>query len=394
MNDSGLEFLLDQGGLAAASELADWTLRPADQLQDLERLRARFGSEGGRALYDLELLRRRARIKFRLADAMIFERGGLEQATSEPVARLRAARFQEIGVRSITDLGCGLGGDALALAADHEVLGIENVPLRARLAEFNVRVYEPEAEFRVEERDLEAWSDIETDALFFDPARRDSGGRRAQSPTEYHPPLSCLDRWLPRVRAAAAKVAPSVRAHELPPDTEVDWVSLEGELKEATLWFGDARRGIARRAVILPGEHVLEPSSDAVESIGAIGAVLLDPDPAVIQAGLVESLAQHLGARRIDWTVPHLTADQRVDSPFARSYRVTEVVERPLRQLRRRLKERRLGRITLASRGVTIDLEKLRPKLRVPGEESAHVIFTKRDGESVAVICVAPGSAS
>src|SRR6516225_9221446 len=68
-----------------------------------------------KAALETALLRSRARDKFTDADRMYFTREALEQATGEAVARHRANRFARFG--SVADLCCGIGGDALALAA-------------------------------------------------------------------------------------------------------------------------------------------------------------------------------------------------------------------------------------------------------------------------------------
>ncbi|MET8367367.1 SAM-dependent methyltransferase, partial [Micromonospora sp. NPDC005194] len=62
-------------------------------------------------------LRHRAVGKFGPAAAgMFLTRAGLEQATRRVVADRRAERLRAAGVRTLADLGCGLGADALAAA--------------------------------------------------------------------------------------------------------------------------------------------------------------------------------------------------------------------------------------------------------------------------------------
>ena len=57
---------------------------------------------------------------------MYFVRAALEQASPEVVAKHRARRFADLGCQQIADLGCGIGGDAIALAAQAEVTGSYN----------------------------------------------------------------------------------------------------------------------------------------------------------------------------------------------------------------------------------------------------------------------------
>ena len=65
------------------------------------------------AQHELRLL---ARAKFSRAMEMFFTRPGLEQASSEVVARHRAARYRAAG--RVADLCCGIGGDLIVLAED------------------------------------------------------------------------------------------------------------------------------------------------------------------------------------------------------------------------------------------------------------------------------------
>ena len=93
-------------------------------------------------------------------------------------------------------------------------------------------------------------------ALFFDPARR-SQGRRVFSVRQYQPPLAIIRDWLEQVPALGVKISPGVNLDELAGyDAEVEFISFQGELKEAVMWFGPLKTAL-RRATILPGEHTL-----------------------------------------------------------------------------------------------------------------------------------------
>ena len=70
---------------------------------------------------------------------MLFTEAGLEQATRLRVAALHAGRFARAGVEHVADLGCGIGGDALALAAiDLEVTAADADEVTAAIAAFNL----------------------------------------------------------------------------------------------------------------------------------------------------------------------------------------------------------------------------------------------------------------
>ena len=85
-------------------------------------------------------LRARASAKFGpFAERMLFTEAGLEQATRLRVAALHAGRFQTAGLTRIADLGCGIGADALAMAAlDLEVTAVELDEVTAAIAAYNL----------------------------------------------------------------------------------------------------------------------------------------------------------------------------------------------------------------------------------------------------------------
>src|SRR5690242_10943061 len=87
----------------------------ATLLADLALLRKHFEPELAAAAVETAILRARASAKFTEAQHMYFTRDGLEQATSESVARHRAGRYA--GCAEVWDLCCGIGGDLIQLAA-------------------------------------------------------------------------------------------------------------------------------------------------------------------------------------------------------------------------------------------------------------------------------------
>ena len=89
----------------------------ASELQLQGRLRCEFPDDMVRAALTLSELRRKAAKKVSRADSMWFDRRGLEQSTSEAVARHKARRFSG----RVYDFCTGIGSDAIALAAQCDV---------------------------------------------------------------------------------------------------------------------------------------------------------------------------------------------------------------------------------------------------------------------------------
>src|SRR3954469_4920938 len=85
-------------------------------------------------------LRSKARGKFgEFAGRMLFTEAGLEQATRLPVAARHASRFVAAGLSRVADLGCGIGGDAMAFAgADIDVVAVDADEVTAAIASYNL----------------------------------------------------------------------------------------------------------------------------------------------------------------------------------------------------------------------------------------------------------------
>ncbi|MFN3374013.1 MAG: class I SAM-dependent methyltransferase, partial [Chloroflexus sp.] len=183
-----INWLRSAAGAALLAELAGRDLRERDVLAELSRLRHYLPAERARAVVEQALLRRKAATKFPNADRMLFTREALEQASAAPVAARRAQRLAQVGL--VADLGCGIGGDTIALAAaGAQVIAVDRDPVRLALAQANVAALELSERVTFLERDLLREPPPPASALFCDPARR-AGDRRVFDPDSFQPPLS------------------------------------------------------------------------------------------------------------------------------------------------------------------------------------------------------------
>lgn len=348
----------------------------ADFLPHLQRLSQRHGRDLARGAVAQAILRRKAAAKFAAADRMYFSRDALEQATPEVVAHHRAQRF--VGASLIFDLGCGLGGDSLALARAGPVVAVDQDIDRLTLLQLNAAALNLERRVRVVCARIQeaAWHLPQRAAVFCDPSRR-RGGHRMRSVTAYEPPLMAVVPVLASARGAAVKVSPAVDLAEVAPlQVEVEFVALEDGLKEAVLWFGEFRTA-KRRATILPGPHSLTAETEPDLDIGPPLAILYEPNPAVLRAGLVRTLGAQLGARLLDRTIAFLTSDDHRPTPLARAYRVIDAFPFQLKRLRAYLRERGVGRLTVKKRGCAIAPDELERRLALRGDQPATLVLTR-----------------
>jgi len=386
VNLESFHFLLTPAGQAQLAALAEIEIDAANHLQVASRLSGEVGPDQAHALLETALLRRRASVKFSRADEMYFTREALQQASAEQISFYRAKRFARSGLDHIADLGCGIGGDSLALAASAQVIGVEWDPLRLVMAQENVRAYGHGLRFRPLQADLMELSPLPIDALFADPGRRDEHGRRIYSVHQYRPPLSFLEDWRQQVPHQAVKISPAVSYDELPPGAEVEFISVKGEVREALLWFGDLKTAATRRATLLPGENTLVDSDVADIETGPPRRFLYEPDGAVIRAHLVEQVGQLLSASKIDDEIAYLTSDRAQSTPFASCYAIDDYFPFQLKRLRAYLRQRGIGSVTIKKRGSPLDPDELRRRLRLSGDGHCIVFLTQVQGQPTVLV--------
>lgn len=395
---AGLAPLLTPEGWALLSSLPPY--EESEALALGERLRAE-GHDPAlvAAALTQQRLRGRAAAKFGpFAERMLLTPDGLEQATRFVVSAHHAARFAAAGPKLAADLGCGIGGDAMALAGlGLRVLAVERDEATAALATVNLMPF-PEAEVRCADAmaiDLAAEG---VDAVFADPARR-AGGRRITDPEQWSPALSRVLALREQVEALGVKVAPGIDHALLPADSHAQWVSVDGEVVEAGVWCGPlAPEGPGRSALCLrtgtDGEaraHVLRDPSctdprtppeqlEPVADVDDLGSWVHEPDGAVIRAGLVGEVARRLGARPVGERIAYLTGDSPAPAglaPFVRSWRLVDVLPLRAKALRGRVRERGVGRLEIHKRGVDQSPDLLRKQVRPSGTASETWLLTR-----------------
>ena len=339
------------------------------------------------ALTQVEL-RRRAAGKFGpAAGAMFFTRAGLEQATRVVVADRRAARLAAAGVRTLADLGCGLGSDALAAArAGIDVYAVDADPVTAGLAAANVAAAGLADRVRVECADATSVRVEDFDAVFADPARRRAGGGRVFDPRSYSPPWDFVAGLPGRVPRTVLKLAPGIDHGLLPPGAEGEWVSVDGDLVEAAFWCGPLA-GVPRRATLLPGGAELTGTGLARAPVGDLGTYVYDPDPAVVRSHLVAEFAATIGGRLADPEIAYVYADEPAQTPFGRRLEITDVLPFSLKRLRTLLRDRGVGRLEIRKRGSALEPDRLRRDLRLSGPAEASLILTRVANSPTVLLC-------
>jgi hypothetical protein len=349
------------------------------------------------AAIDVVTARARARGGIRGAGAMLLTDEAVQQATAWPVAALRAGR---LAGRDVHDVTCSVGAELAELVrrADR-VIGSDLDPVRARMAAHNV----PDALVCV----ADALAPPSRDAvLVADPARR-SGGRRVHDPARLSPPL-------PDLLAVAAdrdhviKCAPGLDTSVLDHCGEVELVSLDGSVREACLWSPGLSAGVRRRATVVRTaaadaagpwgpprlvadgvavhvEEVTDGDDDEVDAHEEAERFIVDPDGAVVRAGLVRHWARRHGLRQLDPRIAHLTGPRIPDGYTG--FEVLEKCRLDRKQLRRVLRQRDCGSLEILVRGVDTDPDVLRRSLSLSGSRPLALVVTRIGSSAVVFVC-------
>ncbi|MEB3983735.1 class I SAM-dependent methyltransferase [Mycobacterium sp. 663a-19] len=381
-----VDYLRSEPGAEALAAVAGLELTDRTRVADVAAVRARFGDRAP-VLVETTLLRRRAVEKLGElgVSGWLFTDEALQQATAAPVALHRTRR---LAGRLVHDATCSIGTELVALrAAGAEAVGSDIDPVRLAMARHNLG---PGAALCR----ADALRPVTRDAVVLaDPARR-VGERRRWHPDDYRPGLGpLLDAY--RGRDLVVKCAPGIdfdAVRRLGFDGEIEVSSYRGSVREACLWpAGLAEPGVRRRASVLDrGEQIndAEPGDCAVRPAGRF---IVDPDGAVVRAGLVRHYAARHGLWQLDPDIAYLSGDRL--PPGVRGFEVLEQLGFDERRLRWALAALDCGALEILVRGVRVDPDALRRRLRPRGARPLSVIITRvgsgSAGRATAFVCTA-----
>jgi hypothetical protein len=212
-----------------------------------------------------------------------------------------------------------------------------------------------------------------------------------------------------QVEAVCIKAAPGIPEELIPPAWEAEFIAEARDLKEAVLWSPSlatalpaSARGPRRATVLAPSpagyalrSHTLIAREGDPVPLREPGEYLLDPNPAVTRASLVEDLARALGddTAKIDPQIAFLTLDRDVRTPFARTLRVQHSAPWNEKQFAKRLRELDVGAADIRRRGLAGDVDQIRRRLKLSGKTRATIVITRVNDKPWGLICTDPDGA-
>jgi hypothetical protein len=374
-------YLGSEAGAQALREVDGYRLTDATRVSDIASIRRDFGDRYA-VLVETVLLRRRATAKFDDPSHWLFTDDALQQATAQAVAEHRARRLAGSVVHDVT---CSIGAELAALRVSaREVIGSDIDPVRLAMARHNVG--------DVALCRADALRPVTRDAVVLaDPARRGSGRRRFD-PLDYTPPLDQL-LVVYDERDLVVKCAPGIdfdQVRRLGFDGEIEITSLHGSVREACLWpSGFTAPGVRRRATVLDSaEQVTDAEPDDC-AVAAVGRWIVDPDGAVVRAGLVRHYAARHGLWQLDPDIAYLSGDELPEG--VRGFEVLDEIAYGEKRLRQALSAHDAGAVEILVRGVDVDPDVLRKRLKLRGSQQVSVVITRigsgAASRSMAYIC-------
>lgn len=381
-------FLRSPEGERAVATCEGLELTGESMLADVATARRAVG-ERYAAVLETVLLRRKARSKVAAASGWLFTGDALQQASAAQVARHRAVR---LAGRDVHDVTCSIGADLVWLARSaRRCVGSDLDSVRLSMARHNCAV-EGVGPLLVL---ADAVAPVTRDCVVVaDPARRDAAGRRTWRPSDFVPALDELASVYAG-RDLVVKTAPGIDPAAVPWASEVELISLDGQVREACLW-SEGLASASRRASVLRSDGTGWTVTDADPDDAAVaepGEWIIDPDGAVVRAGLVRHYAARHGLWQLDERIAYLSGD--APPPGVRAFRVLEFEGYSEKTLRRTLRRHDVGRVEILVRGLDIDPNTLRRRLKPHGPREASVVLTRIGRSPMAFLCRAeriPGS--
>jgi hypothetical protein len=375
------------------TEAERWLLEFAGSLEAphviQQKLRKNLPSERARLVAQQLVLRVKAEKKFGdVAAKMFFTDLSLQQSTDRWIAAYKAERFAKD--KEIVDYCCGIGGDLIAFAAHSKTTGWDRSPEVALFAEANLRAANLVLTGSVSVGTVEEHPPATDSQWHLDPDRRTDGRRSTRM--EFHSPDEATVRsWLQTARNAAIKLAPATKlSNDWQEMADLEWISRGGECRQLVAWFGELSQATGKRRatiVSLSGSHSFVGNAEAIPSIAdQVGEYVFDTDPSIRAAGLTAALASELGASTLSEGAAYLTADELLKHPLLSAFRVEEILPLRVRDVVKQIQSKNLGQLEIKVRGVSVQPEELRRKLKLSGSESATLLLTRHGKREIAIL--------
>ena len=328
----------------------------------------------------------------------------MAQASSHAVAAQRSKEIESrCGAGPIWDATSGIGADSLAVALNgRRVWSSDRDPRTLAFARANLEHGGLAAKCFVADATTHPLKELPAGVLV-DPDRR-PGGRRSLDPRRWSPTLEQSLRLADRVGAACLKLPPAFEANQLGDEraatTELTWLSWRGELAAVDAWCGSwagQQSSPGREALAIDRNGTVARFAGQPEAVEPLAATearaiswLANPDPALVRAGLLGTLAKREDMAPIAPSIGFLGGEQPARSGLLRCWRVLEAVSLDRKHIRRALGEHGIGPIQVLKRGHPDSAEVLARRFRGPGNKPGWLAVARLERGHLGFVLEAP----
>lgn len=305
-------------------------------------------------------------------------RRAVEQSTTWEIAKYKAKRFPEL--EPVIDLCCGIGMDSRALLERGPVTAVDVDEAMSLRVAWNMQSWLPDRchKFQVLNQDAAA-TDVVGKFIHADPDRRTKTDLPTKRLEQYCPDLSWMQATIHVAKGGAIKISPASNFMQKFPGCEIELISVKGECREATVWFGELGSDVSFRATCLPSGETLaaNPLDGWCEQAEQLSEFLFDPDPSLVRSGLLDVFGENNHLQRLDPEEEYYTGSHCPDSSFVNAFRVEAEMPNNLTALKKYLRKNPASRCDVKCRRLKVDANQLQKKLP-RGEGPIKVVFFLR----------------
>lgn len=382
---------------ATAKELMHTCADVTDPLSLRKKLSDRCSPSECVAISQQISLRKKAAERFTCANRMLFDTEGLAQATHPILADYHASLFADTDI--LLDICTGIGSDASAFSRTvQKQYSLDVNPIKSALAKHNITLLGTMQTTTLLVDDFATYTiPDEVTAIFADPSRRDAE-KRIIIPDHYSPTVTHILQRAEKKHIAPGKciikLSPACDYTSLLNHGRIEVVSYAGEAKEV-LFINDTTRCGERRAVLLGSRdneisqirYTLTNSGTTRHRITDAKSYLIEPDAAIIRAGLVAEYAEKINATFLDPHIAYLTIDTLPQDCHSPAYKIKTLLPYNIKTIRRYLSNHEITCISVKKRGINQSPEEIQKKLGIKsGSNTTYLFVYRADDKHCALI--------
>jgi len=310
-------------------------------------------------------LQQKALAKVPFANQWLWTDKNLQQASCYELAQYHGELYGDF--QTVGDLCCGIGSDLLFISQNkRQCFAVESQQSILSLAKYNMSSFYRDNIIYLNQ--LSELFNKNCEALYIDPDRR-WAGKKMIHVQHLSPNFTQIKSLISKYKNVAVKLSPLINyENSIFSDYDFNFISVRGELKECLMCSGDLKQ--SKKAVILPQKIIFSEKKHSPTELSEIKQWILEPDPAIIRAHLVNDLAVETGMLRIDPQISLLTSDIEPCTIYGNKYQVIDVFAYNVKKLQHYLLEKKVGILNIKTKGFSEPVEKFRKRITLKGENS------------------------